>query len=130
LDEESAGDDEDEAAEGASGQNRAQKVLLSQQELRRRAFAGDEVEKGFAAEKENAITEEGDKLVDNTLPGWGSWVGEGINKRQQDNRKDKFVTKIDGVKREKRADAKLPNVIISERRIKKVGFSVPLAMEV
>lgn len=93
---------------------------LAQDELRMRAFAGDEVEESFKAEKEDAVRDEGDQVIDNTLPGWGHWIGDGISKREQNRHKGRFLTKVEGVKKEKRADAKLENVIISEKRIKKV----------
>ncbi len=107
--------------EGLDGEHdRVPVASLTQDELRRRAFAGDEVDEAFEAEKNEMIVEEGDKIIDDTLPGWGNWVGEGISKKAQNRYKGRFQTKIEGVQKEKRADAKLANVIISEKRIKKV----------
>ncbi|KAI9790441.1 MAG: hypothetical protein M1816_005105 [Peltula sp. TS41687] len=96
-----------------------QVATLAQDELRLRAFAGDDVEESFRAEKEDAVRDEGDQIIDNTLPGWGHWIGDGISKREQKRHKGKFLTKVEGVKKEKRTDAKLDNVILSEKRIKK-----------
>lgn len=108
-------DGEDGAAEPAEGRA----ASLSQRELRRRAFAGDDVDATFEAEKEEMAAHEGDQVIDSTLPGWGHWIGDGVRKGAAHSQKRKYLTKIEGVKREKRADAKLPNVIISEKRMKK-----------
>ncbi|KAK2049888.1 Utp14-domain-containing protein [Colletotrichum somersetense] len=84
-----------------------------------RAFAGDDVVVDFAREKAEAEIEDDDKIVDNTLPGWGGWVGEGVSGREKKRQQGRFVTKIEGVKKADRKDAKLDKVIISEKRIKK-----------
>jgi U3 small nucleolar RNA-associated protein 14 len=102
--EEEAGDDNEE---------------LSQAEIIRRAFAGDDVEVEFEAEKKATIAEEDDKIIDNTLPGWGNWVGEGISKREQKRHKGRFLTKQEGIKPQDRKDAKLKHVIINQKRLKK-----------
>lgn len=94
-------------------------LVLSNEALVQRAFAGDMVSTDFHAEKEDAIQDEGDKIIDNTLPGWGSWIGEGVSKRELARNKDRFVTKQAGVKAANRKDAKLERAIISEKRIKK-----------
>lgn len=69
------------------------------------------------------MEEQDDKVVDNTLPGWGSWAGEGVTKRKGGR---KFLTKIEGVKKGDRQDAKLEKVIINEKKVKKVCSPVPL----
>ncbi|THC99419.1 hypothetical protein EYZ11_001143 [Aspergillus tanneri] len=97
-------------------------VLLKNHDLVKRAFAGDEVVQDFEDEKQATIKEEGDQVIDNTLPGWGSWAGEGISKKQQ-KRQKRSLTVVEGVKPENRKDAKLSRVIINEKRVKKV--SVP-----
>ncbi|KAL2888415.1 U3 small nucleolar RNA-associated protein 14 [Ceratocystis lukuohia] len=95
-------------------------ALRSERDLIARAFAGgDVVEKAFEAEKEEVIAEQEDKVVDNTLPGWGAWVGDGISSREANKHKGKFTTTIAGVKRKDRRDAKLSRVIINEKRVKK-----------
>lgn len=94
-------------------------VLLKNHDLVKRAFAGDEVVQDFEQEKLDTIEEEGDKVIDNTLPGWGSWTGEGVSKKQQ-KRQKRFLTTVEGVKPENRKDAKLSRVIINEKRIQKV----------
>ncbi|KAK1972039.1 Utp14-domain-containing protein [Colletotrichum sublineola] len=84
-----------------------------------RAFAGDDVVVDFAREKAEAEVEDDDKVIDNTLPGWGGWVGDGISGREKKRQQGRFVTKVEGVKKADRKDAKLDKVIISEKRIKK-----------
>ncbi|PWY82915.1 small nucleolar ribonucleo protein complex subunit Utp14 [Aspergillus heteromorphus CBS 117.55] len=93
-------------------------VLLKNHDLVKRAFAGDEVVQEFEQEKLDTVKEEGDQVIDNTLPGWGSWAGDGVSKKQQ-KRQKKFLTKVEGVKPEDRKDAKLSRVIINEKRVKK-----------
>ena len=95
--------------------------LFKNHDLVKKAFAGDDVVQDFEEEKEDIVKEEGDQVIDNTLPGWGSWTGEGVNKKQQkrQNRK-RFLTTIEGVKPGNRKDAKLSRVIINEKRIQKV----------
>ncbi|PKY04336.1 Utp14-domain-containing protein [Aspergillus campestris IBT 28561] len=93
-------------------------VLLKNHDLVKRAFAGDEVVQDFELEKRDTIRDEDDQVIDNTLPGWGSWAGEGVSKKQQ-KRQKRFLTKVDGVKPDDRKDAKLARVIINEKRVKK-----------
>lgn len=95
-------------------------VLLKNHDLVKRAFAGDEVVQEFEQDKLETIEEEGDKVIDETLPGWGSWTGDGVSKREQ-RRQKKVLTKVEGVKPENRKDAKLSRVIINEKRIRKVS---------
>lgn len=94
-------------------------VLLKNHDLVKRAFAGDEVVQDFEQEKLDTIEDEGDKVIDETLPGWGSWAGDGISKKQK-KKQPKQLTKVEGVKAENRKDAKLSRVIINEKRTKKV----------
>ncbi|KAJ6000583.1 hypothetical protein N7481_000992 [Penicillium waksmanii] len=94
-------------------------VLLKNHDLVKRAFAGDEVVQDFEQEKMDTIEDEGDKVVDNTLDGWGSWTGDGISSKQKKKQK-RFLTTVEGVKADKRKDAKLSRVIINEKRVKKV----------
>lgn len=95
-------------------------VLLKNHDLVKRAFAGDEVVQDFEQEKLDTIEDEGDKVIDNTLPGWGSWTGDGISKKQQ-KRQKRSLTTVEGVKPEQRKDAKLSRVIVNEKRVRKVG---------
>ena len=90
----------------------------------RMMFAGDDVvEEEFTREKLAAIEEEDDHVVDNSLPGWGSWTGGGISKKEQARQKkhnaDRFLTTVPGIKADKRRDVRLDKVIINEKLIKK-----------
>jgi U3 small nucleolar RNA-associated protein 14 len=91
----------------------------SQAEILRRAFAGDDVEESFEKEKQEIIADEDEKVVDETLPGWGSWVGEGISRREKRKNKGKVVRKQEGIKPKNRKDFTLKNVIINQKRVKK-----------
>ncbi|KAJ9614229.1 hypothetical protein H2200_002365 [Cladophialophora chaetospira] len=83
-------------------------------------FAGsDEAQQEFAKEKKETVVEEGDQVIDNSLPGWGNWAGEGISKKAQKRAKGRFLTTIKGVAEDKRQDAKLDKVIVNEKRVKK-----------
>lgn len=93
-------------------------------ELANRAFAGDEVVAEFEAEKEAIMSEDDEKMVDNTMPGWGSWAGEGISKRSLKRNKGKVMTKKEGIKKKDRKDAKLERVIVNEKRNRKVSLVI------
>ena len=95
--------------------------VLHNHDLVRKAFAGDEVVADFEAEKRAIIEEDGEKVLDNTLPGWGSWTGAGLGKKQQKRNKGKVLIRQPGIAKEKRQDAKLDRVIINEKRVKKNG---------
>lgn len=97
-------------------------LAIRDEELVARAFAGDDVVAQFEAEKEEQVEEQDDKVVDNTLPGWGSWAGEGVA-----GRKGRYLTKVEGVKRRDRQDAKLEKVIVNEKKVKKVCPPFPLS---
>ena len=107
--------DEDEEAQN-------QPIVFRNAELAKRAFAGDDVLDKFLEEKDELIHEQEDKTIDNTLPGWGTWTGEGIGKKASKPRpRHRNITKISGIAPENRKDAKLKDVIISEKRVKKNG---------
>jgi U3 small nucleolar RNA-associated protein 14 len=99
---------------------------LRDQELIKRAFAGADVVGEFEAEKKQTIEDEDEKVIDNTLPGWGSWVGNGVSKKDKARNKGRFLTKSEGIKAQNRKDAKLDRVIINEKRVKKVCLSFVL----
>lgn len=96
---------------------------IRDQELIKRAFAGADVVGDFEAEKKQTIEDEDEKVIDNTIPGWGSWVGDGVSKREKAKNKGRFLTKSEGIKEQNRKDAKLDRVIINEKRVKKVRIS-------
>jgi U3 small nucleolar RNA-associated protein 14 len=96
---------------------------IRDQELIKRAFAGADVVGEFEADKRQTIIDEDEKIMDNTLPGWGSWVGDGVSKKDKRQNKGRFLTKSEGIKEQDRKDAKLDRVIINEKRIKKVSLN-------
>lgn len=96
-------------------------VVLQNEDLVKKAFAGDEVVADFSKEKHDIVKDEGDKVVEETLPGWGSWAGTGLSKHDKKQGKRDYKT-VEGVKPHKRKDAKLDRVIINEKRVKKVCF--------
>lgn len=96
-------------------------LAIRDQTLLDRAFAGDDTMAEFEAEKADVAEADDDKVIDNTIPGWGSWVGEGVSKREQERQRGRFLTKVEGIKKKDRQDAKLDKVIINEKRIKKNG---------
>lgn len=95
------------------------------QTLQQRAFAGDDVEAAFEAEKADLAESEDEKEVSNHLPGWGSWAGEGLTKSiRKANARARhnplFKTKLPGgVKQADRKDANLDKVIVSEKQDRK-----------
>ncbi|OQD84412.1 hypothetical protein PENANT_c013G09701 [Penicillium antarcticum] len=104
-------------------------VLLKNHDLVKRAFAGDEVVHDFEQDKMNTIEDEGDKVVDNTLEGWGSWAGDGVSKKQQ-KRQKRDLTTVQGVKPQQRKDAKLDRVIINQKRnVKYMASQLPHEFE-
>ncbi|OUM62553.1 hypothetical protein PIROE2DRAFT_69489 [Piromyces sp. E2] len=87
---------------------------ITRGDLLQMAFAENDVfEEEFNDEKQQLIDEENAPEAEDILPGWGSWSGKGIKKRK------KKVQKVEKKKNNNRKDAKLKNVIINERRIKK-----------
>ncbi|KAF4504783.1 hypothetical protein G6O67_008191 [Ophiocordyceps sinensis] len=94
-------------------------LAIRDQELVARAFAGEDVVGEFEREKADVAEADDDKVVDQTLPGWGTWVGEGVGARERRRHQGRFVTKIEGIKKKDRQDAKLDKVIINEKRVKK-----------
>jgi U3 small nucleolar RNA-associated protein 14 len=86
--------------------------------------ADDDVEASFAREKAEMETEQDDRVIDNTLPGWGSWTGSGVSKREERRGKRALQTVVKGVAKADRRDAKLERVIVSEKRTKKVRDSL------
>ena len=93
--------------------------VLRNQDLVRKAFAGDEVVADFEKEKAQIMHDEDVKIVDATLLGWGNWTGEGVGKKVQKRNKGRVLKKEEGVAKEKRKDAKLERVVINEKRVKK-----------
>jgi U3 small nucleolar RNA-associated protein 14 len=96
-------------------------MAIRDTELIKRAFAGEDVVGEFEKEKMEIANEDDEKEIDNTLPGWGSWVGDGVSSRDKKRHTGRFITKVDGVKKKDRKDWNLDRVILNERRVKKVS---------
>ncbi|KFY49211.1 hypothetical protein V496_10188 [Pseudogymnoascus sp. VKM F-4515 (FW-2607)] len=92
---------------------------IRDQALIARAFAGADVVGEFEAEKRQAVEDEDEKVVDNTLPGWGSWTGDGLGKKSKARNKGRNMVKTEGIKEKDRKDVTLDKVIINEKRVKK-----------
>ncbi|KAL7960070.1 Utp14 domain-containing protein [Trichoderma compactum] len=113
-------DDDDTSSESESdAESERLPLAIRDKALVARAFAGEDVVAEFQREKDEIAEEDDDKVIDNTLPGWGSWVGEGISAREKKRHQGRFLTKVEGIKKKDRKDAKLDKVIINEKRIKK-----------
>ena len=112
--------DDDQAVRGP--------FAIRDQELIKRAFAGADVVGEFEAEKRQTIEDEEEKVIDNTLPGWGSWTGDGLSKKEKAKNKGRFLTKSEGIKEKNRKDAKLERVIMNEKRVKKVRVTPYLGL--
>ncbi|KAM3443717.1 hypothetical protein NHJ13734_001719 [Beauveria thailandica] len=113
-----AADDDDDPDDSDDSEQHLP-MAVRDQALVARAFAGEDVVGAFAREKAAVAADDDDKVVDNTLPGWGAWVGEGVSKRELKRNAGRFLTKVEGIKPKNRKDAKLDKVIINEKRIKK-----------
>ncbi|KIL89573.1 hypothetical protein FAVG1_07153 [Fusarium avenaceum] len=109
----------DEGSDAESETDQHLPMAIRDQEMVARAFAGEDVVGEFEAEKAAIAEDEDDKIVDNTLPGWGSWVGDGVSAKEKKRHQGRFLTKVDGIKKNNRKDAKLEKVMINEKRIKK-----------
>lgn len=125
TDQVSASDDSDTS----NGDVRRLPRAVRNQELILKAFAGDEVVANFEQEKQENARDEDEKVVDNTLPGWGNWTGAGISKKEQKRSKGRFLTTEEGIKQQNRKDLRLERVIISEKRVKKVRSYLHSAVE-
>ena len=109
-------DSDDEQVEVQNDQMTRNERLIGE------ALAADDAFEDFTREKEATAREEGDQVIDNSLPGWGSWAGEGISKKAQKAQKRnqaRFKTVVKGVQEDKRRDAKLDRVIINEKKVRK-----------
>ncbi|KAL8807633.1 MAG: hypothetical protein Q9182_000617 [Xanthomendoza sp. 2 TL-2023] len=110
---------EDEESEEKKNNNKEPVSVLRNAELVRRAFAGDDVVANFEKEKEETMEAEEEKLIDQTLVGWGHWTGAGIGNKAQGRKKTRVLSKQEGILQARRQDAKLDKVIINEKRVKK-----------
>ncbi|KAF2261981.1 Utp14-domain-containing protein [Lojkania enalia] len=108
-------------------------VILRNQALTAKAFADDDVEPEFVAEKKATMEDESSKTITNTLPGWGAWTGEGLSTIARKRKGRHTVKTINGIDPSKRKDAKLDRVIINEKRVKRntkfLATSLPFPFE-
>ncbi|KAL7622367.1 hypothetical protein AAE478_007871 [Parahypoxylon ruwenzoriense] len=94
-------------------------IQFRERDLIEKAFGGLDVVAEFEQEKTAIEEEDDEKIIDNTLPGWGGWVGDGVSSREKKRHQGRFLTKQEGIKKNDRKDAKLQNVIMNEKRVKK-----------
>ncbi|KAJ3095540.1 hypothetical protein HDU97_006816 [Phlyctochytrium planicorne] len=92
---------------------------LTKSDVMQMAFANDDVFAEFEEEKQGIIDQDKPKDEDVTLPGWGAWSGNGIAPKK--NVVVKKAKAHEGVDASKRKDAKLKNVIISEKPNRKAA---------
>lgn len=99
--------------------------MFKQEDLIKQAFAGDDVlVEEFEKEKHEVEEDEGDKEINLTVPGWGSWAGQGDDEDDgwgvPKSKKRKIVKTVQGVvSKDKRMDKGKSNVIINEKMNKK-----------
>ncbi|KAJ6273192.1 Utp14-domain-containing protein [Bipolaris maydis] len=112
-------DDEDQDDEDIENEGIDLDLVMRNQALTAKGFAGDDVVAEFDAEKKATIAEEETTETTSILPGWGAWTGEGMSKAEKKrNIGAKTVTHKPGIDATKRKDKKLDKVIINERRVK------------
>ncbi|XP_020825496.1 U3 small nucleolar RNA-associated protein 14 homolog A isoform X2 [Phascolarctos cinereus] len=85
---------------------------VTQKQIIKEAFAGDDVIADFQKEKCEADKASKPKDIDLSLPGWGQWGGPGLVISARKRRR--FLIKAP--KATPRKDKCLPNVVISEKR--------------
>ncbi|KAL8710392.1 MAG: hypothetical protein Q9220_004993 [cf. Caloplaca sp. 1 TL-2023] len=112
-------DDASNVEDGEAAEKGKGPLVFRNQDLVRKAFAGDDVVASFEKEKEETMQSEDEKVIDDTLAGWGHWTGAGISKKAQRRNKNRVTRKQEGIPRAKRQDAKLKKVVINEKRVKK-----------
>jgi U3 small nucleolar RNA-associated protein 14 len=112
-------EDEDDDQDALEDEGIDLELVLRNQALTAKGFAGDNVAAEFEAEKNATIQDEESTVVTTELPGWGAWTGDGMTAAQKKrNQGYKTVTKKEGIDADKRKDKKLDKVIINERRAK------------
>ncbi|CAK7201449.1 hypothetical protein SEUCBS139899_004153 [Sporothrix eucalyptigena] len=136
-------DDADDADHRTTNRSSYFQLRAENEQLLRKALGEDDAAAEFAAEKAAQAAEEAAAWEDEqararghknknsatSMPGWGSWVGDGVSKRamKRDQRavaaakggKGGKSKAVDDKKALVRRDAKLDKVIISEKRIHK-----------
>ncbi|KAF9461892.1 Utp14 protein-domain-containing protein [Collybia nuda] len=111
--------EEQEKIANLKGKGKAQGLkAFEQRELVALAFAGDNVVQDFEEAKKREIAADAPREVDTTIPGWGSWGGQGTRVAPP---KPHRIKKIAGIDPTTRADYNKANIIISEKRDKKAA---------
>ncbi|KAJ3500660.1 hypothetical protein NLJ89_g9696 [Agrocybe chaxingu] len=124
-------DDDDDGSDANSEVDAQEKALnlkgkgkanglkaFEQRDLVALAFAGDNVVQSFEEAKRREIASDAPKEVDTTIPGWGSWGGQGTKRAPP---KPQRIKKIAGIDPTTRADYGKKHIIISEKRDKKAA---------
>jgi U3 small nucleolar RNA-associated protein 14 len=107
-------------------------TMLTQEELVRKAFVAPsekEVDEEFAKEKDAMEEQEDDptrkkkkEKAMNDVSGWGSWTGKGAPPPRPPRKLPKRMQAPEKkLAKRKREDVKKPNVIVSEKRVKKLA---------
>jgi U3 small nucleolar RNA-associated protein 14 len=127
-------EDEDMGDQGIEDEGLDLDVVMRNQALTAKGFAGDDVEADFEAEKKATVADEEATEETSFLPGWGSWTGDGMSKAEKKrNLGAKTVTKKPGIDASKRKDKKMDKVIINERRqkpnVKYMASQLPFPFE-
>ncbi|KAF9606486.1 hypothetical protein IFM89_025761 [Coptis chinensis] len=123
IDEDGGTESEEEMVDGIlSHSTKPNYELPSQEDLIRRAFAGDDVEEEFEKDKEEVLDEENPEPEKPVLvPGWGQWTHiqkkKGMPSWMLEEHEIARKKREDSLK--KRKDAHLKHVIISEKINKK-----------
>ncbi|GMH71567.1 hypothetical protein TL16_g05686 [Triparma laevis f. inornata] len=97
-------------------------TTLTQKQLVKRAFAGaKDAREDFEREKKLLKQKEEEKKEeDNEVKGWGSWTGVGVKPpSKKKKQRGKLAAPKKEEKKREREDAKLPTVILNEKRHKK-----------
>jgi U3 small nucleolar RNA-associated protein 14 len=127
-------EDEDMDEQGIEDEGIDLDLVMRNQALTAKGFAGDDVEADFAIEKKATIADEEATEETSFLPGWGSWTGDGMSKAEKKrNLGAKTVIKKPGIDADKRKDRKMDKVIINERRqkpnVKYMASQLPFPFE-
>lgn len=98
--------DSDHEEDGENGLAEQQKADIIE------AFADDQVDIDFSAEKKAAILASKPKDIDLTLPGWGSWGGEGLSVSKR--KRKRFIVKAPPAP--KRRDENKGHLILNDHK--------------
>lgn len=114
--------EDDERCEGVN--DTAHSLNTTQEQLMRAAFGiDDSADATFAAEKKAAEESEDERYEPTALPGWGSWAGAGLSKREEEQAQKRRLQSMKkahgGISKDKRKDKNRDKVILSEKKPRK-----------